>query len=64
MKTCDRCKKTVEERDIFEYQEFYHIDFTGGYASVFGDMNRVQADLCQQCLKELIDSFARKTCLI
>ena len=53
--TCDRCKKVIT--DDFELQEIHSISFTGGYSSVFGDMNRVDCDLCQQCLYELIGEF-------
>lgn len=53
--TCDRCKK--EFVDEMELQEFHHIEFIGGYTSVFGDMNLINCDLCQYCLKELIGKF-------
>ena len=62
---CDRCGKSYKaeeeeyNEDILEIQEFLHIDFVGGYNSVFGDMNHVKADICQHCLKPLIESFAR-----
>ncbi len=60
---CDRCHKKYkadgDSNDVFETQEFHHIRFTGGYASVFGDESRVECDLCQYCLKELIGEFAR-----
>lgn len=57
---CDRCKKTFKvEEDILEIQEFHRINFTGGYASVFGDEERIECDLCQNCLKELIGGFYR-----
>jgi len=62
--TCDKCGKTYEIdgtfEDQMEAQEFLHIDFTGGYFSIFGDMNSIQADICQHCLKPLIEGFARK----
>jgi hypothetical protein len=54
---CDRCKK--EYTDPLEIQEFQSFDFTGGYGSVFGDMNKVECDLCQYCLNELIGPIAR-----
>ena len=61
--TCDKCGKTYEIdgtfEDQMEAQEFLHIDFTGGYGSIFHDMNRIQADICQSCLKILIEGFAR-----
>ncbi len=52
---CDRCKKDIS--DDMQIQEMYQITFTGGYASVFGDMAQVTCDLCQQCLKDLIGDF-------
>ena len=58
---CDRCKKVYSVDDIFELQEFHHISFRGGYASVFGDEFYVECDICQRCLKDLIDSFAKVT---
>lgn len=61
--TCDKCGKTYstdpDSQDCMELQEFHHIDFTGGYASVFGDMMQVQCDLCQHCLKEIIGPYCR-----
>ena len=61
--TCDKCGKTYEIDGTFadqmEAQEFLHINFTGGYGSIFGDMNHVEADICQFCLKPLIGGFAR-----
>lgn len=54
---CDRCKKRYD--NDMDLQEFLYIGFTGGYTSVFGDMTRVEADICQDCLKELIGDFCR-----
>lgn len=49
---CDICGcKYDNEMDL---QEFHHIDFTGGYSSVFGDMTRIKCDICQDCLKNMI----------
>lgn len=58
--TCDRCSTRIEAQD-FETQEGHHIDFVGGYTSVFGDGTRVQCDLCQGCLLALIKDFCRVT---
>jgi hypothetical protein len=52
---CDRCKKRYE--DEMEIQEFVHIDFIGGYSSVFGDGHSVAADICQYCIKEIAGDF-------
>ena len=58
---CDKCGKkyTAESEDVFELQETYSINFTGGYSSVFGDGNTVTCDLCQHCLYELIWLFCK-----
>ncbi len=50
--TCDKCKKKIT--DDMEEQEMHHIDFVGGYASVFGDCSHIRCDLCQSCLFEMI----------
>ena len=55
--TCDKCG--TEYDDLFDVQEFLNIKFVGGYSSVFGDMNMVECDLCQHCLKVLIGDVAR-----
>jgi len=56
---CDRCKKEVSVEDDMELQEWHHIDFMGGYSSVFGDGVVVQANICQSCLLDLIGGFCR-----
>lgn len=59
-KTCDKCGFTAHcDRDIGEFQEFLHVCQFGGYASVFGDMNYLQVDLCQHCMIDLLGEFAR-----
>lgn len=55
--TCDKCGKT--ETDIMELQEWYYIHFVGGYNSIFGDGDEYESDLCQQCLKELLEKHLR-----
>lgn len=59
-KICDKCGRRVEKTDIIEWQEFYHISFTGGYGSIFGDTELVEIDLCQHCLMELIGDVWKK----
>lgn len=59
-KQCDKCKKVYDEEtdpNSFEQQEFHHVRFCGGYASVFGDMSEVSCDICQHCLYEMIKDF-------
>lgn len=55
---CDRCRKEYDAPD-FETQEFLHIKFTGGYASIFGDGVEVECDLCQHCLHKMIGEICR-----
>lgn len=57
---CDVCKKEFEIENVFEVQEFYHIRFTGGYGSVFGDGSEIECDICQHCLKETIGPYCRE----
>ena len=37
------------------------VDFTAGYGSIFGDGNRVQADLCQHCVRKVLGRWLRVT---
>lgn len=55
---CDKCKKEFDTENI-KYQEFLHIDFVGGYDSAFGDGNHVECDICDNCLKEMIQDYCR-----
>lgn len=58
--SCDICSKVVmKEDDVYDHQEALHIDFHGGYASEFGDGNRVQCDICQHCLLKIIEPHMR-----
>ena len=56
---CDVCGKRYD--DIMELQEFHFVNSTGGYFSVFGDMTHIECDICQYCLKKLIDGKYRAT---
>lgn len=73
---CDHCHKiyyrATEEikdgltyitnmKDEWEMGEFHHIDFIGGFDSIFGDGAHVECDLCQHCLKEMIGHCCRIT---
>jgi hypothetical protein len=56
---CDSCgKEYFYDRlgDIYELQEFFHIDRVGGYGSIFGDEDRLKLDICQHCFKEMLES--------
>lgn len=46
---CDRCGRLSELGEV-EFHESVSIDLTAGYASIFGDGNDIQIDLCQHCL--------------
>lgn len=51
--TCDHCGK--EYNDLMEIQEFLNYSNIGGYNSIFGDGNKIEFDLCQYCLKEILN---------
>jgi len=57
--TCDRCGRAVGVSDIEEWPEALQLRFTGGYGSVFGDGARVEVDLCQHCVRELLGPYCR-----
>ena len=50
---CDKCHNIYT--DIMDIQEFLIINFTGGFESVFGDGTEIKADICQHCLKKLLN---------
>jgi len=52
---CDKCNHVIIDR--MELEEMLNIDFTGGYASSFGDGVKVQCDICHQCLFEMISDI-------
>jgi hypothetical protein len=55
---CDRCERLSELGET-EFEEFVSVDHKAGCASVFGDGNQVQIDLCQHCVKELLGQWLR-----
>jgi uncharacterized CHY-type Zn-finger protein len=54
---CDKCGKIYD--DIYEIQEFLTIHFRGGFHSVFGDLDKVDGDICQHCLKNAFGDALR-----
>jgi hypothetical protein len=54
---CDCCKK--EFTDIFEIQEFISIEKDTGYGSIFGDDSLLLLDLCQHCVKKLLEPYIK-----
>ena len=59
---CDRCHREMgpDSKDV-ELHERIAIRFRGGYGSVFGDGNLVEADICQHCLLEVFGKYLRIT---
>lgn len=58
--TCDRCGKKMCDDDPYGgYSNRTQIRFRAGYASLFGDGNKVEGDLCDQCLYELLGPYLR-----
>jgi hypothetical protein len=59
---CDRCHREMgPDNKDFELQERTAIRFRGGYGSIFGDGNLVEADICQNCLQEVFGKYLRIT---
>lgn len=57
---CDRCDRLAQVGDAeLEFEEFVSINQQAGYASIFGDGNYVQVDLCQHCLKDVLGPWLR-----
>jgi antitoxin CcdA len=59
--TCDVCGKRIwpERGSSLDSQEAVHIEFTGGYGSIFGDESTFAVDLCQHCLKDRLGDVIR-----
>lgn len=58
--TCDKCGREADfENDGFEAQEFISIEKKAGFASVFGDGNELNIDLCQHCFKDLLGLWVK-----
>lgn len=45
--------------EIFEFHSMTLIGFNAGYDSLFGDGSRVEIDVCEPCLKEMLGSWLR-----
>lgn len=57
---CDRCGKRMTEDEPFDgYNNRTQVRFRAGYASLFGDGNKVEGDLCDRCLYELLGPYLR-----
>jgi hypothetical protein len=55
---CDRCGR-IAERDDLDFHAMTSISFSAGYASIFGDGNRIEIDLCEPCLKDALGEWLR-----
>lgn len=54
---CDACGRKISTDDFIELQEMCHINFIGGYGSIFGDNVEVDLDICQYCLKNRFEDI-------
>jgi len=57
---CDMCGKVIkcvssEMDEIIEAQETFHGLHQCGYGTIFQDEGVLEFDLCQHCLKKIID---------
>lgn len=64
---CDLCGKEYSYKNEWhETQEFIHIHYIGGWASIFGDAEmgdkkgQIDIDICQHCFKShIVDKIKR-----
>ena len=57
---CDRCgKEAHRDSNDYSFHQMTSIAFDAGYDSIFGDGNRVEIDLCAECLKETLGAWLR-----
>ena len=62
--TCDRCKKNVAIDKVVN-NEYLKFHYEGGFWSDYpGDLNRIEFELCEECMQELFGGFARVVNLI
>lgn len=55
---CDRCGKEVR-REGSDFELMTSIGFEAGYASIFGDGNRLEIDLCEPCVRGTLGTWLR-----
>lgn len=55
---CDVCnlEATIEDP---EFDDFWSIDQTCGYHSIFGDGVHISLDICQHCLKDKLGQWIK-----
>lgn len=57
---CDRCGKRMSDDEPYEgYNNRTQIRFRAGYGSLFGDGNKIEGDLCDKCLYEVLGRYLR-----
>lgn len=56
--TCDRCHRRMAFGDP-DWFEKLSVSLTGGFDSIFGDGNKVEIDLCQQCVRDTLGTWLR-----
>lgn len=57
---CDRCGTRLSDDEPYAgYTNRTQIRFRAGYASLFGDGSKVEGDLCDHCLYELLGRYLR-----
>ena len=61
--SCNKCESVMFDLSKSDnpIKEGIHVDHTFGYFSnVIGDMTSIHFDLCETCVKDLVDSFKNK----
>ncbi|MCK5019916.1 MAG: hypothetical protein KAS32_22870 [Candidatus Peribacteraceae bacterium] len=53
--TCSVCGKCIS--DTMEMQEMVHINRTGGFGSIIGDMVEINLNLCQHCFVDKLGEY-------
>jgi len=58
-KKCNRCKRAFKYNsdNMIEWQEFFHVEFEGGYGFIFGDEGKVTLDVCQTCVRVVLGEY-------
>jgi len=53
---CNKCGQDID-RDTRLYGNYFVGEYCGGYASILGDCDRWNFDLCEPCLKTFMSGF-------
>lgn len=57
---CNKCGRSCKDSSEMNYEGLLEISVEGGYASILGDTVKYTFSLCEECLKELFESFKIK----